>query len=586
MKKEGIAVIVILLVIFSVSLTSFVIAQENEKIEKAYDCLEEKVEDKCDSLSVEEQAFTVLAAGKCKSELQDKSKDDECWPLAGCRLRDTSLAILALDRVGKDTEDAANWLLEQKKIPTDLLWYLEIDADGQTNCKITYDDTERTITIGEDKKINKGAGGCLSLAQDNYWLKIKDTCYETNFTVSCDKDFITTLLYKKKASSTIYVSSETESAPAEGSTKNRVNAFCFGTSCNYEGSLWATLALVKTDHDVSEFLPYLIAMEDENEKYFPSAFLYIITDYDEYFTKIINQQKNDYWKISSSPYHHYYDTALALLALYGLDAEPASSAKAYLLEVQGDNGCWRDNIRDTAFILYAAFPKSISVNGEIDYCDDYDYYCVSSLECDEANVLDEFYCYGGDICCKIKPEEKTCDEKGGIICEADQKCTGATVPAYDTSKCCLGSCEKIPEEQECEKQGYTCKYYCDEDEEAKEYGCGTGEVCCGYAPQKRSYWWIWLLVILIILVVLGIIFRNKLRMLIFKFRGRRGPAPAAVAARPRFPPPPPGAVPRARPRMIIPRRPAPARPGPIRRAISKTDKELEETLKKLKEMSK
>ena len=50
-------------------------------------------------------------------------------------------------------------------------------------------------------------------------------------------------------------------------------------------------------------------MEDDNEKYFPSAFLYIITDYDEYFTKIIDEQKNDYWKIKDSSYHQFYDTA-------------------------------------------------------------------------------------------------------------------------------------------------------------------------------------------------------------------------------------------------------------------------------------
>jgi len=568
-------------------ISSFVSAQ-NAEIEKAYDCLEDKVKDKCDDLSVEEQAFTVLATGKCSSELKDKSDDSECWPSGGCRLRDTALAVLAFDRVGKNTGDAEDWLLAQKKTPTDLTWYLEIDADEETTCTINYGSTKKTLSVLENKKIDRNAGTCLTLAKDDYWLKIKNTCYETNFTISCDKDFVTTLLYEKD--STIYVSSQTEFASAEGSTEHTVNSFCFkqGSSCNYEGSLWATLALAKTGNDISEFLPYLIALADENKEFFPSAFLYMITDYDEYFTETIEEQKAEYWKIKDSSYHQFYDTALALLALYGLDAEQIETAKTYLLEVQGDNGCWRNNIRDTAFILYAAWPKSVSaVGGDTDDCEDYDYYCVSPLDCSSENKLDSFYCPGSKVCCKTQPVEETCDEKGGIECSEDQQCTGATVPASDTTRCCRGSCIAKTETTECEDEGFTCRSFCDDDTEIEKslYDCESGKVCCGSAPVTgKSYWWVWLLVILIILVIIAIFFRNQLRIWLFRIKNkfRKGPAPSRAVPR-GYPPAPPGAVrPRARPRMMPGRRIM----SPIKRAISKTDKELDETLKKLKEMSK
>ncbi len=123
-----------------------------DKVAKGYSCLKEKVGGNCDSLSVEEQAFSLLALaydssiqGECKSSLLDKSSNEECWPSGSCRLRDTALAILALDNIGADTDKAKDWILSQKKTPTELIWYLEIDADEETTCKISYDSTEKTI---------------------------------------------------------------------------------------------------------------------------------------------------------------------------------------------------------------------------------------------------------------------------------------------------------------------------------------------------------------------------------------------------------------------------------------------------------
>ena len=306
---------------------------------KGYEWLTNEVDGKCDELTLNEQIAVLLALGyksdinsECKNALAPTA-DIECWPIGNCNLKTTSQAILALSKAGYNTEKAVEWLISQNITSTDLIWYLEIDADGKTDCKISYGSTEKTITIDEDKKINKDAGSCLSRAQDNYWLKIDDGCYDKNFTISCDQSFISTLVYEKKQGSTIYVSSQTESASADGKTEHTVNSYCLSTSsnCDYEGSLWATFALSQTGNDISGFLPYLIAMADEdaNQKYLPSAFLLMITDYSEYITTLANEQKTEgYWQTSDSN-SRFYDTALALLALYSINTDQADAAKTW-----------------------------------------------------------------------------------------------------------------------------------------------------------------------------------------------------------------------------------------------------------------
>jgi len=275
MKKEG---IVIFLGIFLVLSACFALAQEDTKVKKAYECLNNLVEDKCEQLSVEEKAFTAMATGDCISELVEVSKDDECWPDSGCKVRDTALSVMALKRNSKNTDKPESWLLNHTEAPKDLIWYLEIDSQEESKCSITYKGKSYDVTVKSDKKLSGSAGSCLSIDAGGYWLKIDDDCYEENFTISCDRDFITALLYKKKTGSTIYVSSKTNFGSAEGSKEEKVNAKCFGAGCDYEGSMWAVVALAETGNDISPYLPYLIAMAEENEKYFPSAFLYLVTE--------------------------------------------------------------------------------------------------------------------------------------------------------------------------------------------------------------------------------------------------------------------------------------------------------------------
>lgn len=599
MSKAGVLLSILLLSILVVNLA---LAEDQALVDKAYTCLEGKV-NKCSGVnSVEDQAFSILALAyksdifsPCKTALMNNAKDNECWPKASCKIKETAEAVLALNYIGQDTSKPEAWLLKQNKTPTDLNWYLEIDARDATSCTVKYDNStsvSHTITMAGDKKLSlSGSGSCLSLANANYWLQISSSCTGKTFKVSCDKDFFTALLYKKSNSDIWYVSSKTQAASASGITENKVSSFCFAQSgnCDYEGSLWAALSL-QSKNNIDSFLPYLIAFAPDNLKYNPYSFLNRIALSDEYTNNLRNNQNPaGFWDLTSG-FGRNYDTAISIIGMSTLSDSPEIvKSKDWLQSVQGSDGCW-NTIKDTALILYAAWPKTpASGTGgvDIDYCEDYSKFCLSHTECADAvgEVLDNYQCRDGvSVCCSNDLPEKSCSEKQGIVCQSDEECSGSLASAQDTSRCCIDGDCAVPVLSGCEQNNFNCRSSCSGDEEIKSGSgndCSGSNVCCGIKTPKPSYWWLWLLIILIILVALAIIFRNRLRVFIFKFKNKGGKASSVQQTRPPFPPSAslarPGMMPRPMPRSM-PQSPV--------RAKSRTDTELDETLKKLKEMSK
>lgn len=112
------------------------------------------------------------------------------------------------------------------------------------------------------------------------------------------------------------------------------------------------------------------------------------------------------------------------------------------------------------------------------------------------------------------------------------------------------------------------------------------EVCC---KSKGSSLWIWIIIlsILIALTILGIVYRAQLRLFWIrnwskikeKFMKKKAPTMAAQQVQARAPVQIPVM------QRAIPRPAYPIKPGQIATKASR-DKEIEETLRKLKEMSK
>lgn len=604
MKKRGMFIFFVLLIFSFAAIISADSSTNQTKVNNAYTCLNNRVSGNCSSFTTEEKSFIVLATGQCQSELMsDSYNSGQCWPSSSCTVKATAEAILALKNAGTDTEAAEDWLLSQNATATGITWYLEIDSQNATSCSVKYPSGQPyKVNINDNKQLSGGAGSCLTLSPDGYLLKVSPSCYGQDFSISCSNDFLTTTLFQKTTTSTIYVSDQTSSAASGGTTTENVKSYCFANKgvCDYEGSLWSALVLNSKGVDVSAYLPYLITSADDNQRYLPDAFLYAITADNNYEVSLLSKQESsEYWMESGNK---YYDTALALYPLQQESPQEKINAENWLQSSQDPQGCWENNVRDTAFILASVWPGQTSgTSGTTTSpdCTSNGYYCTTSTAC-TGTTLGEYSCPSSlNICCSIQPPLETCSQQGGSLCSSTQQCNGGSFTTSSDSTgsyCCVngGSC-LTPTTSQCESNSGICRIgSCQTGEqENTNYECSIqGDICCTTTTTTTtsggSTLWIWILIILIILVAVGILFRDKLRKAWNNMRkGKQGPAPGAAPYRPYMPPPryiPPMRVPE---RRIIPPPSTPqSQPQPIRRMPSKSQKELDEVLKKLKDMGK
>ncbi|MEM3405680.1 MAG: hypothetical protein QW117_01765 [Candidatus Pacearchaeota archaeon] len=629
MKKRVSFMLSFLFIIFCLNL---VIATSNETMEeKAYSCLKQKVNEKINSLSLEEKSFSLLALAhdssfnsKLVTEI-NKEKSNDCFPKNSCKVKDTALATLALHYSNQNTLKLEEWLISKKIKAKDIQVYLVIDSEKKSNCSVKWNNGNTKLIINEDKKITFTSSSCLEIANNGYWLRIKESCFDNNFTISCSENFITTLLYKKSIISDVwYVSSEVNSGSANSEVTHNINYFCFSddkNNCNYEASLFASLALQQAGYDIKNFIPYLVIYSDDNQKLFPDAFLYYFTKTDDYIENILSLQKSQgYWDLNSGK-GKFYDSAIALFSIKTKSYESFNKLEEWLKEMQQQDGCWNNgNIRDTSFLLWAGWPRpSVVSSDEIpqkENCIDKGYFCLSALDCEDVGgeVLSQYYCSGLNKCCSKNIILKKCSEMQklsgyygyGEICKNDEICSISTVNAADTNYCCLGECEKKEEESECESYNYTCRISCKDYEEEKDYECNDNKVCCSEKeePKKGKGLLIFLLVLMIIIVILLIIFRNRIRIVLFKRRSGYKESSVIKTKRPPFPPSTSTTYPTSKSYLPLQRYGLGSLPKqqyqqkqitplrtiqqPIKKPAqsSKKDEELEETMKKLRELSK
>jgi hypothetical protein len=560
-------------------------ANETATDAKAYACLESKTKD-CSSLSSEEKIFSLLAIGKCKTELLAEESSSNCWPKDNCNIKTTSQAILALRKSGDKTTDEENWVLANSVSSPNVEWFMQIDVENKSSCTASYSGNSYTFSLS-NKELSKNAGNCLTVYKD-YWYKISPSCYDMEFKISCSDSFLTSLLYRKKNSETLYdfyVSDKTSSASGSGTTTEKPSSLCFskGTSCDYEATLWAAIVLKYVGRDVSAYVPYLITMADDNSKYVPESFLYTLTNNFK-IDLLAKQKESKYWDESGDK---FYDTAVALFPFQNDETltEKANS-KGWLQETQGNDGCWQGNIRNTAFLLYSLWAKKIAVPAGTSDCASLNYFCSSSASCSTAggSILNYSGCLGTNICCSKQQQLDSCYKQGGELCSSGESCLGGTaVDASDSASgkvCCVRGTCGVQEVSECESNQGTCKNSCSSTETANSYSCSSSEICCVVKPSSGSSAWVIIVLgILIVLTILGIIFRKKLRDLFSRFRFGKG-KPSSQGG-PRFPPTSSSRVyPGAVQRRIIPNQ------QPIARRPVQTRTEVDDVLKKLREIGK
>jgi hypothetical protein len=563
-------------------------------IDNGYSCLQNKTAD-CSS-SLDENIFTLLSIKTCSDEVLKASSSDECWPSGSCNVKQTSQALLALKQAGEDISKPEAWLFSKNRTATGMEWFLQIETSDPSLCNVSYTGHSYQVYVTADKKVGiSGSSSCLSVDQGGYWLKIASQCQSNDYTITCDKDFQTSTLFKKQTSDTIYVTGEEiNSASSGGETTEHIDSMCFAdsSSCSYEGTLWAALALNSMNDDVSPYIPYLVVMADDNPKTLPDSFLYLLAGEDYRASLLEKQKSSKYWDASGDK---YYDTALALLALSADDSTEKSDALGWLADTQSDDGCWQGSIKDTAFILYAVSPRA-GVSGGGTSLPDCETtgggYCMTSSSCfnSNGNELSSYQCSLGLVCCDKPKLVSTCAGQGGDICTGSEQCTGGIVSeASDVTygECCVGGSCTVPggnggtEENNCEINNGICEsFQCSSGEQQdNSLSCGSSSQVCCIAASSSGSLWIWILAIAIVIVMLAIIFRDKLRRFWLYFRTKSrpsGPSGSSGHGPPFFPAPM---------RQMIQRRilPSQGRPGPA--PARRRSSELDDVLKKLKDMS-
>ncbi len=604
-KRECIGIVFLALVVFSIfGGIALIHADDSEddsdnvndtiqnlsEIDKSFMCLANLLKPDCSGAeNIQQLSLSILSSvnisSKCVDRLLTKSRNDECFGENSCSILDTAFAILALNHVKKDTTKYVDWLSNQSINSTGVDWILQQNSDGETKCKLTYDNTDYNFLAAENKKLSGNVGPCFSFTQSNFWLKLNPNCIGKKIELSCDSDYYAGWSFWGKTNSgapVLNVLSETARKAADDKVEITINSECFGigSSCDFEETAWATLAIKSSQGTTpANYIPFLISSEDTNKRYFPSALISRILDFSSnYATKVLQQLKGTHWEIEGSKYGSTYDTSLALMAV-GNDNNADVRDKAILWlknTARGADGCWNKNIRDTAIALWA-----IEGRHGIDYsgsdpiippqppaCTGEGLSCLgSALSCTEqGGVLSSGYSCGtsGNVCCAI--ELKSCTSyHNGQICSSDQTCSIAGIASSEGS-CCTGVCEDRNDPSD---GGDDYDDYDDYEEDSRGIPI-----------------WVWLLIgILIILIILAIVFRDRIKGWFYKQKNKKkddkGSTPAMNAGGSRGPPragfPPTTNRPPIRP--MIPQNRPQIRPNP-------QPNKTEDPFSKLKEMTK
>lgn len=511
MKKEvilsGLFLFLIIGMLFSVS--ALTPQQENSNISAAYQCLKDQIATEgCSALNPDQILYSSLLLDDCRERINETiSPEGNCWPSGNCDLKTTSLYMIAEEGCS-DISKPRQWLLDQKMTTTDLIWFLEIDGREEMNCEIIYDrgaestSSSYEIVIQENKKVTPQAGPCLDSSEaGGYWYKIDKECYDHTFEISCDKSFITTLLFKEENSPTYYVLRDSHPAGARDTTNEKIESYCFekNNECDYEGSLWAATMLKSLGENIQGYLPYLIegSKDLENRKYFPAVFLYLITGELDYRTEILEEFRNsNYWDVSGDK---YFDTGLGLWPFSSQSLEEKDLAKEWLIGDLTEEKCWNYNsIEDTAWLLYTIWPElspEDKCGGGDDGGNESNESCELDSDCrfyyceDWTKIFEDCIdgkCILNDYC------ENTTECETNADCTANYTCDNGEVlysECVDSMCVYLDGCDfGEGDDDDCIEAGYSCTSYidCGYENVLDDFTCNGGTYCCSQNPGEVS----------------------------------------------------------------------------------------------------
>ena len=273
--------------------------------------------------------------------LLDEQDRSGCFPKDDCKVKETALALLALNKLGMDISKGSNWL-EGSQNNKDLgLWDLKITAPPQnTTCTLNED----TINI-----VNGQAIEPLGLPNDPE-ITLNLNCSSVNGVITAE--VVNTYL----GNPFVYYKSNDKEA-----TIKINNEKCFSinyrTSCNYESTLFATYVLKKLNKEKPDAVGWLKQNYDDSET-LHHAMLTLIDSFQTSKDWLINNQKDGAWSTKALIYEkptNLYVTAIATAALK--NTEYSNNSINWLKSQQKFIGSWNNSVMDTSVILYFVFPE-------------------------------------------------------------------------------------------------------------------------------------------------------------------------------------------------------------------------------------
>ena len=309
------------------------------------------------------------------NSLKDQRNALNCWPLASCDAKSTSIALKTLAESNEVVN--SSWLTSNQLSELQGKWYLQIITSNSGLCTFTY-----LINNQESVKQINVKKGYFSDCGNTTWLDLDGTCLSANliknnpsllFGISCNMS-VERMTLTYSYSNAYYPSVYQQT----GSTATfKINNGCFGTStCDYLTTLYANWAFKKLNiysTDVYKtvnsifWLKYGNAYQDRayQDRTSYNALLYLITNENSYLEKIKSAQLTfssslgsyGNWPSESGlnpSLSDFYVASLALLALKGTtNTDYITKAQNWFETKQLDDGSFNENVLDTALALYA-----------------------------------------------------------------------------------------------------------------------------------------------------------------------------------------------------------------------------------------
>ena len=301
--------------------------------------------------NTEENALAILALRNFDSDLAEigvgrlktKRVNSECWPYPSCRVKETALSFVALQKSGDPASRIRNWLLDAQNSLSIGSWHLALSSVQNGTCELRINNQSETLVME-----NGRATKTLTFGDD----EIYSVNVECNLTLTEAK---ITHTYLGKV---VDFSLEEQAGIYR---KDLSNEKCWGASyrsdCEFEATAFAYYALTEARISVKG-LEWLEENRDDVIT-LHQVFLNLLKE-EDYFTEwlINNQAVEGYWKNTSLAVEGKIDpflTAIAILSLSDKEDNEIISAisrgKEWLLD-----RILTLNRKDLAGALYFALP--------------------------------------------------------------------------------------------------------------------------------------------------------------------------------------------------------------------------------------